>query len=204
MATTSAGTLQLLVSDAGDEVVGGLGQCGLDEVHRRAADEAGDEEVDRPVEHRLGIARLLEHAAPQNGDPVTHRHRLDLIVRHVDRRDAEVTLHACDLTAHLHAQARVEVRQRLVHQEHPRLAHDRASHRDALALSAGELTRLPFEEVVEAEGAARALDALLDVRLRRVARPQAEGDVLEHRHVRVERVVLEDHRDVALGAGRGR
>jgi hypothetical protein len=29
------------------------------------------------------------------------------------------------------------------------------------------------------------------------ARAQAEGDVLEHRHVRIERVVLEHHRDVA-------
>ena len=32
----------------------------------------------------------------------------------------------------------------------------------------------------------------------RLARTQAEGDVFEHRHVRVQRVVLEHHRDVAL------
>ncbi len=58
---------------------------------------------DRPVEHCLGIARLLQHAAAEHGDPVTHRHRLDLVVRHVDRRDAEVALHTRDLRAHLHA-----------------------------------------------------------------------------------------------------
>jgi hypothetical protein len=46
---------------------------------------------------------------------------------------------ALDLGAHLHAQLGVEVRERLVEQEHLRLAHDRAAHRDALALAAGEL-----------------------------------------------------------------
>ena len=37
---------------------------------------------------------------------------------------------------------------------------------------------------------------------RHPARAEPEGDVVEHRHVRVERVVLEDHRDVALPGAR--
>ena len=41
-------------------------------------------------------------------------------------------------------------------------------------------------------------DALLDLLLRSPRELEAEGDVLRDRHVRVERVVLEHHRDVAV------
>jgi hypothetical protein len=44
-----------------------------------------------------------------------------------------------DLGAHLHAQLGVEIRQRLVEQEHLRIAHDGAAHGDALALAARKL-----------------------------------------------------------------
>ena len=64
-----------------------------------------------------------------------------------------------DLRAHLHAQLGVEVRERLVEQEHLRIAHDGAAHGDALALAAGELARIALEQGVEAEDLGRALDA---------------------------------------------
>jgi hypothetical protein len=62
-----------------------------------------------------------------------------------------VLLDARDLGAHLHAQLRVEVRQRLVHQERLRVAHDRAAHRHALALAAGQVRRLALEVLLEVE-----------------------------------------------------
>jgi hypothetical protein len=42
-----------------------------------------------------------------------------------------------DLGAHLHPQFGVEIRQRLVEQEHLRIADDGTAHGDALALAAG-------------------------------------------------------------------
>ena len=186
-----------MLPDLDGEGAAALDQLRLDEVHRRAADEARDEEVRGPVEDDLRIAGLLQHTAAHHGDAVAHRHRLDLVVRDVDRRHTQVALHAGDLCAHLYAQARVEVRERLVHQEDPRLAHDRAAHRDALALPAGELPRLAFQQVRQAERLSRTLHAAPDLRPRRPPRAQPEGDVLEHRHVRIERVVLEHHRHVA-------
>ena len=56
-----------------------------------------------------------------------------------------------DLRAGLDAQRRVEVRERLVHQERGRLADDRAAERDPLALTAGELLRLALEQRAELE-----------------------------------------------------
>src|SRR5712691_4463892 len=81
-------------------------------------------------------ADLLEDALAHHGEAVSHRHRLDLIVRHVDGRRFKPPLQAKDLCARLHAQLGVEVRERLVHQERRGLAHDRPSEGDALALPA--------------------------------------------------------------------
>ena len=89
----------------------------------------------------LRRVELLQQALAHDRDAVTHRHRLDLVVRDVHRRDREVPLDARNLGAHLHAELRVEVRERLVHEEDLRLADDRASHGDALPLTAGELVR---------------------------------------------------------------
>jgi hypothetical protein len=58
---------------------------GRHQVHRRRADERRDESVRGSGVHLLGGPDLLEHACAHHGDPITHRHRLDLVVRHVDR-----------------------------------------------------------------------------------------------------------------------
>ena len=121
------------------------------EVHRRGADEAGDEGVRRPVVQLARRPALLQLPVVEHGDAVPERHRLRLVVRDVDGRHAELELQRRDVGAHLDAQLRVEVRERLVHQEDARHADDRAAHRDALALAAGQLAGLALEVVLEPE-----------------------------------------------------
>ena len=60
---------------------------------------------------------------------------------------------------------------------------------------------LRFEEGLEAEDLRRLLHALVDLRLLLAAQLEPEGDVVVDRQVRVERVALEDHRDVAVARG---
>jgi hypothetical protein len=115
----------------------------------------------------------------------------------VDRRRPEVALDPRDLRAHLDAQLRVEVRERLVHQERGRLSDDRAAHRDALPLASGELPRLLLQLVGQPEQGRDLAHAAVDLALRHPPQLQAERLVLVHRHVGVEGVVLEDHCDVA-------
>src|SRR5690606_18528668 len=55
-----------------------------DQVHRRRADKGRDEGVRRRLVDLPGRADLLDATVIQHGDPMTHTHRLDLIVRHVD------------------------------------------------------------------------------------------------------------------------
>ncbi len=114
-----------------------------------------DEEVHRMVVQLLRLGHLLQFALAHDRDTLAHRHRLDLVVGDVDRRHAEVVLDLADLRAHLHAKLGVEVRERLVHQERGRLAHDRSSHRHALSLTARELPAACVSGTDRGRGCAR-------------------------------------------------
>ena len=108
-----------------------------------------------------------------------------------------------DLGAHLRPQLRVEVRERLVHQKRLRLADDRPAHRHPLALTARELPRPALELLLELEQPADPLHPLVDFPLRELAQPERKGEVVVDRLVRVEGVVLEDHRDIAVAWRQG-
>ena len=152
-------------------------------------------------------------------EAVGEGHRLLLVVRHVHDRRLEAAVQHAQLCAGLDAQARVEVRERLVEEEDLGIARDRAADRDALALAAGKLARVAVKQGVEPECLRDLRDARADRRgflaarasrarerrdqraAVRAPRLEAEGDVLANGEVRVERVVLEHERDVAILRG---
>jgi hypothetical protein len=173
----------------------------LDEVHRGGADEPGDKQVRRPLEHRLGRGDLLNFALAHDGDHVAERHRLDLIVGDVDSGGLELVLDPPDLGAHLYAELRVQVRERLVHQERLRLANDRPPHRHTLPLSARERAGFLVELVDNPQCLGRTRHTFPNRSPRHTASPQREGHVVVDGHVWVERVVLEHHRDVTVLRG---
>lgn len=74
-----------------------MGDGGVDEVHRRRADERGDKRVDRVVIQRPRRVNLLQHTVFEHRHPVAHRHRLHLIVGDVDGGGAQPTLQSGDL-----------------------------------------------------------------------------------------------------------
>ena len=175
---------------------------GGEEIHARRADEAGDEQIGRMVVELERRADLLDHAGAQHDDAVGKRHRLDLVVRDEDHRRAEPAVQLVDLHPHLHAELGVEIGERLVEEEDAaararwrgRWRRAGAGRRRAVRAggrAAGSICRI----------SAASRDAPLDLRLRRAHRLQAEGEVLAHRHVRVERVGLEHHGEAALGGG---
>ena len=184
--------------DARAELDATVDDVGGEQVHGGRADEAGDEHVVGLLVQVAGGSDLLQHAVLQHGDAVTHGERLGLVVRDVDRGDAETALERGDLRAGLDAELGVEVRQRLVHEEHLGLTDDRTAHGDALTLTTGEGLRLAAEVGLEVEqlgGFEHAGGALF---LADAGDLEREAHVLGDGHVRVERVVLEHHRDVAV------
>ncbi len=79
-----------------------------------------------------GRAELQDVAGVHHGDAVRHGHRLDLVVGDVDEGRAEALVQLGELGAHVDAQLRVEVRQRLVH---------RGRRRDARTMARPSATR---------------------------------------------------------------
>ena len=173
----------------------------------RASDEFGDIARLRPCIERQGIVDLLDAALVHDRDAVRRRHRLGLVVGDVDRGDAEFIVQAADLAAHLLAQIGVEVRQRFVQQQDFRLHHQRARQRHPLLLAAGEFVGIARGEMTKLHHVEDLPDPAFGFVLGDLAHLQAEGDVLLDRHVRPQRVALEDHRHPPLlrrqrGAGR--
>ena len=195
------GQLEILALHGGDVLVALLRERGVEEVHLRRADEAGDEEVRRMVEDLLRRADLLDEAVAHDDDAVAERHGLDLVVRDVDERGVDLLAQLDDLGAHLVAELGVEVGQRLVHQEDLRAADDGAADGDTLPLAAGQGLGLTVEVLRDVEDLGGLFDLAVDLRLGDLLQLEGEGHVIIDGHVGIERVVLEDHGDVAVLRG---
>ena len=168
------------------------------EVHRGRTHEAGHEHVGGPVVDGLRLVELLQASAVHHGDARGQRHGLDLVVGDVDGRFGDALVQLLDLDPHVDAELGVEVRERLVEQEQRGIAHQRPAHRHALPLPARQLAGLAPEEGFDLQQRRDPLHRLVLLGLGHPAALHAEGDVLPHRHGRVERVGLEHHGDVPV------
>ena len=106
------------------------------------AQEAGHEARARALVEALRVGQLLVAALVHDGDAIGHRHRLFLVVGHVDERDPDLLLDALELDLHLLAQLEVEGAERLVEQQDGRPIDERPGERDALRLATRDLARL--------------------------------------------------------------
>ena len=106
-----------------------------------------------------------------------------------------------NLTAGCTAELCVEVRKRLVKKENLGSTHDSASHSNSLALSAGKLVGLFVELVGKAENFRRSKNLLVNFVLVFLAEHKRERHILINGHMVVERVVLENHCDIAVFGG---
>ena len=150
------------------------------------------EELDRRAD-LADVSVLVEHRKA-----VGYGERDFLVVRDVEDRDALSSLERPYLEAHLLAQVRVEVRQRFVEKHYLRLGDQRAGERDALLLSAGELRRQAFLKAGEVDAVDGLLCAPRGLFLLHLLHLQRIVDVFSYRHVRPDRVVLEDDAERAL------
>ena len=121
-----------------------------------------------------------------------------LVVGDVDERDPDLLLDLLELDLHVLAELEVERAERLVEEQHPRAVDERASERDPLPLAARQLVRLALLIAGQAHHAQGLRDPLAACRLVDLADHQPVAHVVADRHVREQRVVLEDRVDVAL------
>src|SRR6267154_1851562 len=115
--------------------------------------------------------------------------------KEVHLRAAEETGHEARCRPLKQIKRRAEL---FIEQEEQRVAHDRAADRDTLALTAGKLTWKSFEKLRNAEHFGGTLHAFVDLGGCNSPRPQAECNVFIDIEIGIERVILENHRDVAI------
>ena len=165
----------------------------------RVPHESGDEWIAWLFVQLARRAFLRDHRLVHHDDPVGNGHRLGLIVRHVNDREREPPLQVANLFAHLPAQTRIQIRQRLIEQQHRGLEHQRARHGDALLLATGQLRWQPRVEAGQADRRHCRSRAVVGFGLAHARHDQAVANVLQHAHVGKERIALEHHRDVPVG-----
>ena len=175
-----------------------LDELGVEEVHLRGTDEGADEQVGRIVVQVLRGVDLLDEAVLHDDDAGSHGHSFGLVMGNVDEGGLQALMQLGDLSTHLNAQLRVEVGERLVEEEDLRITDDGAAERNALTLTTGQSLRLTGEQLLNAQDLSSFTNQLVDLVLRLLAQLQTERHVVIHGHVRIERVVLENHRDVAI------
>ena len=167
--------------------------------HVGAADKRGNEEVCRALVDALGRADMLDDAGIHDSDTVGDRHGFLLVVRDIHGGDTNIVLDVLDDRAHLNAQLRVKVGQRLIHQQNVRLDAQCTSERDALLLTAGKALRHTVGVLVDLHELHELLGLGLYLVLGELLVFQAELNVFSDGVVREDGVVLEDHANVALG-----
>src|SRR5262249_7023102 len=95
--TNAASTVLRLIDDLRVDEIGG-------------ADEIGDKPVAGPLVDLTRRANLHDPSFAHDGDFVRQRERLALIMRDINGREREFTLHAFEFKAHALAELGVEVR----------------------------------------------------------------------------------------------
>jgi len=141
---------------------------------------------------------LVETASIHHADPPRDRHRLFLVVSDDDEGHAEPPLQLHQFELRAFAQLLVERGQRLVEQQNPRAARQRARQRHALLLTAGELIGLALLEAFELDQRHHLGHAGIDLRTRHARALQPECDVVPHVEMGKQRVVLKHHVDRTL------
>ncbi len=173
----------------------------VDEIHLGRADEARNEQVAREIIQVLGGIVLLDNAVFHNDDTVAHGHRFGLVVGNVNEGGLETLVQAADLRTHCGTELGVQVGQRLVEQEYGGVTHHRAAQGDTLALAAGKRFRLAVEQVLQVECLCGFVYLAVDFVFRNLLQAKAERDIFIYSHMRIQRVVLEYHRDIAVLRG---
>ena len=159
------------------------------------ADEPGGGRRLRRVEHLLRGAALNDPPLVQQHRLVRERERVGAVMAHDVGRDAQRANQRPQLLAQLVTGRAVERGERLVQQEQPGAPEHGARQGHALLLSSGELARQATLETAQL----KYVDQFRDPQSRGASRQAARGkrDVPLDRQVWKQRVVLEEHTDIA-------
>ena len=103
-----------------------------------------------------------------------------------------------DFGSHLDPELGVQVRERFIKQKNLRIPDDGAAHRNPLTLTTRERARVAIKQLSQPKNFGCTFHRGINFCGRFLGEHQAERHVLAHFHMRIQRVILEHHRDIAL------
>ena len=130
----------------GDTAVCALLAGGFYEVDGRITDEISGEEIRRAVVDLERCVVLLEDTVVDEADLRREGHRFHLIMGDIDEGRAGLEVKPLKLVTHLETKLRIEVTERLIHEEHLWLRCECTGDGDTLLLTAGKLCRITIHE----------------------------------------------------------
>src|SRR5262245_5351510 len=160
--------------------------------------EAHDEGRLGAFEELFGCTFLLDFAVIHDDDAVGYFQRFFLIVRHEHAGDVDLVVEAAQPAPQFLTNFCVKSAEGLVQQQYFGLSGQSAGQRNALPLPSGKLARIARLQSVEPNQSQQFVDTFTNFRFGNVAHPQAVADILCHRHVAKERVMLKHETNFAL------
>jgi uncharacterized protein (UPF0297 family) len=118
----------------------------------------------RVAEQRFDTVDLLETAFAHYADSIRQGNAVRQIVRYINRGEVMFLMKFQNFRAHLQTIRRVDVAQRLVHEQNPRCRSHRTGYGDALLLPAGEFRRFaPEQSRIDSDALRQRAEKLRDV-----------------------------------------
>ena len=119
-------------------------------------------------------------------------------MRNKNGRYAGTLLNAANLLAHFKTQTGIEVRKRLIQEQQARILDQRAGNCNTLLLSTGKLGRLTVHQHIDMNQLRNFISTLDTLCLRHFLCLQRETNIAHDRHMRIQRIILENQTDTAL------
>ena len=119
-------------------------------------------------------------------------------MRHIDECCIDSLAEFNDFRAHLVPQFGIKVGKRFVHQEYLGFANNSTPNRDTLALATRESLWFTFQEICDTEYLSSLIDLPVNLSFLFLAQLKRKREVLINCHVRIKRIVLENHCDIPV------
>ena len=133
-----------------------------------------------------------------NRNPLSHRHRFDLVMGYIDHRLPVNFMDFNELFSGMSAELGVQIGKRFVQKEEVRLLYDGSGKGDTLSLSAGKFTGQAFFKSAQIQNTHSLSHSFFYFFFIQPVHTETVGNILFYRHMGEECIILENHSYISV------